>query len=60
MILNQNILPVSRWVFRLGCMAVISVALVPAESLHTVELSASWWVKAPHAAAFAGLCLIES
>ena len=49
-----------RWVFGLGCMVLIILALLPPDYLPAVESHFSWWDKALHAAAFAGLCLIGS
>lgn len=52
--------PFLRWVFGLGCMVLIILALLPSDHLPAVELHFSWGDKALHAAAFAGLCLIGS
>jgi len=49
-----------RRVFGLGCMVLIILALLPPDYLPAVEPHFSWWDKALHAAAFAGLCLIGS
>jgi hypothetical protein len=49
-----------RWVFGLGCMVVIILALLPPDYLPAVESPFSWRDKALHVAAFAGLCLIGS
>jgi glycosyltransferase involved in cell wall biosynthesis len=52
--------PFLRWVFGLGCLVLIILALLPPDHLPAVELHFSWGDKALHAAAFAGLCLIGS
>jgi hypothetical protein len=52
--------PFLRWVFGLGCIVLIILALLPPDHLPAVELHFSWGDKALHAAAFAGLCLIGS
>ena len=49
-----------RWVFGLGCMVLIILALLPPDHLPAVDLHFSWGDKVLHAAAFAGLCLIGS
>ena len=49
-----------RWVFGLGCMVLIILALLPPDHLPAVDLHFSWGDKALHAAAFTGLCLIGS
>ena len=52
--------PFLRWVFGLGCMVLIVLALLPPDYLPDVEPSFSWQDKVLHAAAFVGLCLIGS
>ena len=52
-----------RWIFGLGCIVLIILALLPPAYLAAVEphfTHFSWWDKVLHAAAFAGLCLIGS
>jgi hypothetical protein len=50
--------PFLRWVFGLGCLVLIILALLPPDYLPAHEPPFSFWDKALHAAAFAGLCLI--
>lgn len=52
--------PFLRWVFGLGCMVLIILALLPPDYLPAIEPHFSWWDKVLHAAAFTGLCLIGS
>ena len=49
-----------RWVFGLGCMVVIILALLPPYYLPAIEPHLSCGDKVLHAAAFTGLCLVGS
>ena len=52
--------PFLRWVFGLGCIVLIILALIPPAYLPAIGPHFSWGDKVLHAAAFAGLCLIGS
>ena len=57
---EQKSAVLARVLFWLGCMVLIILALLPPDYLPTHEPPFSLWDKSLHAAAFAGLCLIES